>query len=33
MSMHRILVFAGVFIVGYIAARFYPALGQKVGLP
>ena len=33
MSVRHIAIYAIVFIVGYVAARYMPSLGQKVGLP
>ena len=33
MSLHRIVLFAIVFIVGYVAARYFPQPGAAVGLP
>ena len=33
MSMHRILVFAVVFLAGYVAARYFPQGAHAVGLP
>jgi hypothetical protein len=33
MSLHRILIYALVFVVGYVAARYMPQAGQAVGLP
>jgi len=33
MSPHRIMLFAIVFIVGYVAARYFPKPGAMIGLP
>ena len=33
MQMHHWILLLFVFLVGYVFARFYPQLGNKVGLP
>lgn len=33
MSMHRILLYAVVFAIGYVAARYFPQAANAVGLP
>jgi len=33
MNYRHILMYALVFVVGYAAARYFPAMGQKAGLP
>ena len=33
MQAHHWLLIVIVFVVGYVFARYYPSLGQKIGLP